>query len=190
MGDEPYGEPALETFTLWMIETCDSSSILSLSTWLEQLTRYIIQTFFGTFAYQPRSHCGMRWDHFSRSPKRRFCMSSHQGAQPCVVLELGSLRTKALAVLWRKECASFYFPQKASHLRDCGTPAQLQMLLQYSHFPFSLTFQTLQAVNLALPQHPTGLCYEVKVRTKIYTYEDIYLCICCFSRSWHPRSRR
>lgn len=45
MGDEPYGEPALETFTLWMIETCDSSSILSLSTWLEQLTRCIIQTF-------------------------------------------------------------------------------------------------------------------------------------------------
>lgn len=111
----------------------------------------------------------MRWDHSSRSPKRRFCMSSHQGAQPCIVLELGSLRTKALAVLWRKEFASFYFPQKASHLRDCGTPAQLQMLLQYSHFPFSLTFQTLQAVNLALPQHPTGLCYEVKVRTKIYT---------------------
>lgn len=38
-----------------------------------------------------------------------------------------------------------------------------------SHFPFSLTFQTLQAVNLAFPQYPTGVRYDLKMRTKRYT---------------------
>lgn len=58
-------------------------------------------------------------------------MPTHQRAQPYAAPELDSLQTKRQLFCGAKTLRHFTFHKKLRHLRDCGTPAQVQMLVTF-----------------------------------------------------------